>query len=81
MKTAWIAFLILLVGCKGSVAKDIKTGATIGSLACNWVEETTDAGAILAVCATLDEIAKWGRKPGKILKARGEPVPKGFDHD
>ena len=65
--------LAALMSCKGSntLRDNIKTGAAIGAEACQWIEEATDAGAVIAVCATLAEIAKFGKHPARILHARG----------
>lgn len=80
MKNLFILTAVVLTGCAGSsFAKDVHTGAVIGSEACTWIEEATQSGAVLSICATLDEIAKWGKHPAKILRARGEAVPGSFD--
>lgn len=72
---------ISVSACKGSIAHEIKTGAAIGAATCEWIEESTVSGAILAICATLEEIAKWGRHPAKILRARGQQLPRDEDFE
>lgn len=72
------ACVCILLSCNRGLRDNIKTGAEVGSDACEWVTETTDAGAVLAICATLQEIAKYGRVPGRIIRGRGQVPPRGF---
>lgn len=70
MRHALALVCLSLINCSKYPQNDIKAGAAAIDAACLWVSEKYDSGALDAICATADEIAKYGKHPRPIMNAR-----------
>lgn len=81
MKIAFYASLVLAftvgftaMGCKnlGGLGNEVKTGVTAAGEVCTFINEFLDNGVLATICATANEIAKWGARPAVIAAHRRE---------
>lgn len=62
--------MALIASCKSFSGKDVAAGADVVSAICTWIEEHYDSGVVLAVCATEQELAQFGKNPRMIMESR-----------
>lgn len=60
---------IAVIGCK-SLPQGVIKGAQVVSAICEWIEEESASGAVVAICATAEEITKFGKHAELISLAR-----------